>query len=130
MNNIHITNNITLDKRNPPPLTVSCAPSGGEGPTVYIQTKERKKKNKKKKNNLVHVQIIIPVGCQIFRRYVESRGKSKKKHIWDYNCPKCRKFNFDEWLASQSIISFHPCCQTLKESDQNFKNYNLKAVMH
>jgi hypothetical protein len=46
---------------------VSCAPSGDEGPTVYIQTKERKSKSKIK-NNLFHVQIIIPVGCQIFRR--------------------------------------------------------------
>jgi hypothetical protein len=26
---------------------VSCAPSGDEGPTVYIQTKERKKKKQK-----------------------------------------------------------------------------------
>jgi hypothetical protein len=68
MNNKQITNNKTLDrdKRNPPPLTVSCAPSGDEGPTVYIQTKESKQKQKNK-NNLVHVQIIIPVGCQIFR---------------------------------------------------------------
>jgi hypothetical protein len=42
--------NKTLDKRNLPPLTVSCAPSGDVGPTVYIQTKERKKtKNKKQK---------------------------------------------------------------------------------
>jgi hypothetical protein len=64
--NKQITNNKTLDKRNPPPLTVSCAPSGDEGPTVYIQTKE--KKTKKTKNNLLHVQIIIPVRCQIFRR--------------------------------------------------------------
>jgi hypothetical protein len=69
MNNIQITNNVTLDKRNPPPLTVSCAPSGDEGPTVDIQTKERKKKHQKNKNNLFHVQIInTPVGCQIFRR--------------------------------------------------------------
>jgi hypothetical protein len=65
MNNKKITNNKTFDKRNPPPLTASCAPSGDEGPTVYIQTKERKSKIK---NNLFHVQIIIPVGCQIFRR--------------------------------------------------------------
>jgi hypothetical protein len=43
MNNKQITNNKALDKRNPPPLIVSCAPSGDEGPTVYIQTKERKK---------------------------------------------------------------------------------------
>jgi hypothetical protein len=49
MNNKQITNNKTLDKRNPPPLTVSCAPSGDEGPTVYIQTKESKKKTKKQK---------------------------------------------------------------------------------
>jgi hypothetical protein len=42
MNNIQITNNITVDKKNPPPLTVSGAPSGDEGPTVYIQTKEKK----------------------------------------------------------------------------------------
>jgi hypothetical protein len=26
------------------------------------------KKQKKNENNLFHVQIIIPVGCQIFRR--------------------------------------------------------------
>jgi hypothetical protein len=44
MKNIQITNNKTLDKRNPPPLTVSCAPSGDEGPTVYIQTNETKTK--------------------------------------------------------------------------------------
>jgi hypothetical protein len=43
-----ITKNKTLDKRNPPPLMVSCAPSGDEGPTVYIQPKERKKKQKQK----------------------------------------------------------------------------------
>jgi hypothetical protein len=42
MNNKQITNNNTLDKRNPPPLTVSCAPSGDEGPTVYIQRKATK----------------------------------------------------------------------------------------
>jgi hypothetical protein len=65
--NKQITNNTTVDKRNPPPLTVSCAPWGDEGPTVYIQTKERKTKTKFK-NNLFHVQIIIPVGCQIFHR--------------------------------------------------------------
>jgi hypothetical protein len=65
--NKQITNNKTVDKRNPPPLTVSCAPSGDEGPTVYIQTKERKSKSKIK-NNLFHVQTIIPVGCQIFHR--------------------------------------------------------------
>jgi hypothetical protein len=57
-----ITNNKTVDKRNPPPLTVSFAPSGDEGPTVYIQTNERKS-NPNNKNNLFHVQIIIPVGC-------------------------------------------------------------------
>jgi hypothetical protein len=45
---------------------VSCAPSGDEGPTVYIQTKERKKT--KNKNNLFHVQIKILVGCGIFHR--------------------------------------------------------------
>jgi hypothetical protein len=67
MNNKQITDNKTLDKRNPPSLTVSCAPSGDEGPTVCIQTNESKKKQKNT-NNLVHVQIIIPVGCQIFRR--------------------------------------------------------------
>jgi hypothetical protein len=65
--NINITNNITLDKRNPPPLTVSCAPSGDEGPIIYIKTKERKTKTKPK-NNLFHMQIIIPLGCQIFHR--------------------------------------------------------------
>jgi hypothetical protein len=45
--NKQITNNKTLDKRNPPPLTVSCATSGDEGPSVYIQTKEEEKKKKK-----------------------------------------------------------------------------------
>jgi hypothetical protein len=52
MNNKQITNNKTLDKRNPPPLTVSCAPSGDEGPTVYIQTKERKTKPKTQKQSV------------------------------------------------------------------------------
>jgi hypothetical protein len=65
--NKQITNNKTVDKRNLPPLTVSCAPSVDEGRTVYIQTKERKSKSKIK-NNLLHVQIIIPVGCQIVHR--------------------------------------------------------------
>jgi hypothetical protein len=63
-----ITKNKTLDKRNPPLLTVSCAPSGNEGPTAYIQTKERKQQKTKNKNNLFHVQIKILVGCKIFRR--------------------------------------------------------------
>jgi hypothetical protein len=49
MNNTQMTN-ITLEKRKPPPLTVSCAPSGDEDPTVYIQTKEKKKKKTKKQN--------------------------------------------------------------------------------
>jgi hypothetical protein len=48
MNNKQITNNKTLDKRNPPPLRMSCAPSGDEGPTVYIQTNESKKNKKPK----------------------------------------------------------------------------------
>jgi hypothetical protein len=52
--NKQITNYITLDKRNPLPLTVSRAPSGDEGPTVYIQIKEIKE-IKTTKNNLVHV---------------------------------------------------------------------------
>jgi hypothetical protein len=47
MNHKPITNNKTLDKRNPAPLTVSCAPSGDEGPTVDIQTNESKKIKKK-----------------------------------------------------------------------------------
>jgi hypothetical protein len=50
--NKQIPNNKTLDKRNPPPLTVSCAPSGDEGPTVYIQTKGRKKKTTKQKQSV------------------------------------------------------------------------------
>jgi hypothetical protein len=75
MNNKQITNYKTLDKRNPLPFTVSCAPSGDEGPTDYIQTKERKKQQQNK-NNLFHVQIIIPVSCQIFRRI-----RRTEKHI-------------------------------------------------
>jgi hypothetical protein len=51
--NIRITNNKTLNKRNPPPLTVSCAPSGDEGPTIYIQNKERKKEKTKKQKQPV-----------------------------------------------------------------------------
>jgi hypothetical protein len=31
---------------------VSCAPSGDEGPTVYIETKERQKKKKKKEKTV------------------------------------------------------------------------------
>jgi hypothetical protein len=38
-------------------------PSEDEGPTDYIQTKERNKKQKQK-NNLFHVQIIIPGGSR------------------------------------------------------------------
>jgi hypothetical protein len=49
MNNKQITNNKTHDKRNPPPLTVSGASSGDEGPTVYIQANESKTKTKKTK---------------------------------------------------------------------------------
>jgi hypothetical protein len=74
--NKQITNNETIDKRNPLPLTVSCAPSGDEGPTVYIPTKERKLKTKNEKKDLFHMQIIIAVGCQIFCRI----GR-KEKHI-------------------------------------------------
>jgi hypothetical protein len=62
-----IPNIETLDKRNPPPLTVSCAHSGDEGPPVYIQTKERKTKTPKNKNNLFQVQKRIPVGYQMIR---------------------------------------------------------------
>jgi hypothetical protein len=36
--------NTTLDERNPPPLTVSCAPSGDGGPTSYILQKENQKR--------------------------------------------------------------------------------------
>jgi hypothetical protein len=46
MNKKPITNNKTLDKRNPAPLIVSCALSGNEGATVYIQIKDRKSKTK------------------------------------------------------------------------------------
>jgi hypothetical protein len=63
MNSIQITNNKTLDKRSPPPLTVSCSPSGDEGPTVYIviqigkrvneiRTNENNLKKKKQKKNI------------------------------------------------------------------------------
>jgi hypothetical protein len=66
-NNIQITNNKTLDKRNPPPLTVSCAPSGDEGPTVYIQTKEQNNKKPKQPdpradNNPGGLSNIPPIG--------------------------------------------------------------------
>jgi hypothetical protein len=44
-----ITNIKILDKRNPPPFMVSCAHSGDEGPTDYIQTKERKTETPKTK---------------------------------------------------------------------------------
>jgi sugar lactone lactonase YvrE len=58
-----VTNNAALDKRNPLPLTVSCASLGHEGPTVYIQTKEKKERKKNKnKNKLFHVQTKNPGG--------------------------------------------------------------------
>jgi hypothetical protein len=38
---------------------------------TFKQKKETKTKNQ---HNPFHVQIIIPVGCQIFRRYVESKN--------------------------------------------------------
>jgi hypothetical protein len=50
MNNKQITNNKTFDKRNPPPLTVSCAPSGDEGPTVYVQTDGIKEKTQQQQS--------------------------------------------------------------------------------
>jgi hypothetical protein len=49
---MQITNNQPLDIRNPPPLRVSCAPSGDEDPTVYIQTNESKKTTKKQKHSV------------------------------------------------------------------------------
>jgi hypothetical protein len=79
MNNKQITNNKTLDNRNPPPLTVSCAPSGDEGPTVYIQTNERKKKKKKKQsgpradNN--------PGGLLIFELMMERKGIYEEEKV-------------------------------------------------
>jgi hypothetical protein len=60
MNNKQTTNNKTFDKRNPPPLTVSCAPSGDEGPTVYIQTKERNSKSKIKNNLFCRNTLAFP----------------------------------------------------------------------
>jgi hypothetical protein len=69
MNNKQITNNKTLDKRNPPPLAVSWLLRGMRAPLFTFKQKKGKQKQKPKtKNNLFHVQIIIPVGCQIFRR--------------------------------------------------------------
>jgi hypothetical protein len=68
MNN-KITNNITFDETNPPPLTVSCATSGDEGPSVYIQTKDRTN-NQKTKNNHFLVQIIIPWAVKYSAVYV------------------------------------------------------------
>jgi hypothetical protein len=50
MNNKYITNNITLDKKNPLLLIVSCTPLGIESPTVYIQTNKSINKIQKKKN--------------------------------------------------------------------------------
>jgi hypothetical protein len=46
---------------------VSCAPSEDEGPTVYIQTKERKTGDKKQKHSVPRADKI-PVGYQIFHR--------------------------------------------------------------
>jgi hypothetical protein len=37
--------------RNPPPLTVSCAPSGDEGPTSYIEIEKTKNKLSETKGN-------------------------------------------------------------------------------
>jgi hypothetical protein len=88
--NIAEASNKILDKRNPPPLTVSCAPSGDEGPTVYIQTKEEDK------NNLFRVQIKIPVGCQNILPYTKnpkthsdwcSRADIATENRWTVNIP-------------------------------------------
>jgi hypothetical protein len=40
-----------LYKRNPPPLTVSCAPPGDEGPTGYIEIKNTINKLSETKGN-------------------------------------------------------------------------------
>jgi hypothetical protein len=51
-------------QKNPPPLTVSCAPSGDEGPTVYlviqigkcvneIRTKKNQQNNKNQKKSKI-----------------------------------------------------------------------------
>jgi hypothetical protein len=74
MNNKQITNNKTLDKRDPPPLTVSCAPSGMRAPQFTF--KQKKEEKTKKQKHLFHVQIIIPMGYQIFRRILRI-----EKHI-------------------------------------------------
>jgi hypothetical protein len=82
MNNKQITNNNTLDKRNPPPLMVSYAPSGDEGPTVYIQTQDRKKKQKKQSvpradNHPGGLSNIPPYKYN--RKTTNSRGKLRQR---------------------------------------------------
>jgi hypothetical protein len=83
-----ITMNKTLDERNPPPFTVSCAPSGNEGPLFTF--KQKKEKQDKKQSNLSHVQIKLPVGCQIFRRI-----RRFKKYI---------PFGVAEWMSQWKAV--------------------------
>jgi hypothetical protein len=61
-NNQQIIKNRTLDKRNPPPLTVSCAPSGDEGLTVYIQTKEKKQSKRLDRASVRDPSFNLPQG--------------------------------------------------------------------
>jgi hypothetical protein len=61
-----MTKNKPQDNRNTPPLTVSCAPSGDEGPAVYIKITTKKIN---KTNKLFRLQIKnTPVGFQMYRR--------------------------------------------------------------
>jgi hypothetical protein len=84
-----ITNNKTLDKRNPPPLTVSCAPSGDEGPTVYIQTKESKQKNTKRADNNPGGLSNFPPYTQNQKTYsgLGSRADVATENRWTVNMP-------------------------------------------
>jgi hypothetical protein len=76
-----ITKNQTPDKRNPPPLTVSCAPSVDEDHHC-LRLDKRKQKTKEpvlradKSPGLCHGDIDLFI--YLLRKKIKQRGKTKQ----------------------------------------------------
>jgi hypothetical protein len=113
---------------------VSCAPSGDQGPTVYIQQKKKRKKKKEEKNSLFHVQIKIPVGCQIFRVYEETKntirlvwssGCHRAENRWTVNMPSSNRVVH---IGFKSEYSF--ALPPTAPGDKKQKNKNKNKLFH
>jgi hypothetical protein len=64
MKNKPITSIKIFTQQNALPSISICTPLLDEGITLYIQTKEKKSKTQLT-NKVIHLQILIVVGCQI-----------------------------------------------------------------